>query len=156
MIPVRSFHIRLRQAIGLQFPTLTPFFESFMTRIVLPSTSHPGTSPTSTHSFKTVARTPCTAVKDFNQKLWILAGLVPVQSGIDFNFLLTSSLVIFTVPCYSDSIFSFALPIHPASRLCSTFVLHIPFQNAVASSAFVGFVRSSLPSRFSKNLRWLV
>ena len=135
MIPVRSFHIKLRQAIDLYFLTSVPFFESFITRIVLPSTNHPGTSPT---SFKAATRTPCTAVKDFNQKLWILSGPTPLQSGIDFNFLLTSSLVTFSVFCFSDGIFSFTLPIHPASRLCSTFVLHIHFQNAVASSAFGG------------------
>ena len=64
--------------------------------------------------------------------------------------------MIFTVFCYLDGIFSFTLSIHSASYLCSTFVLHIPFQNAVASSAFGGFVLSFLPSRFLKNLPWLV
>ena len=124
MILVRGFHIKLRQAIGLHFPTSVPFFESFITRIVLPSTNHPGTFPTSMRSFKTVVRT-CTAVKDFNQKPWILSGPAPFESGIDFNFLLAPSLVIFTVYCFSDGIFSFALSIHSASCLCSTFVLHI-------------------------------
>ena len=156
IITVRSFHIKLRQAIGLYFPTSVPFVEFFITRIVLPSTNHPGTSPTSIHSFKTAARTSCTAVKDFNQNPWILSVAAPFQSGIDLNFLLTSSFVIFIGFCFSDGIFSFSLSIHYASRLCSTFVLHIPFQNAVASSAFGGFVLSSLPSRFLKNLPWLV
>ena len=47
MIPVRSFHIKLRHAIGLQLPTPVPFFESFITKIVLLSTNQPGTFPTS-------------------------------------------------------------------------------------------------------------
>ena len=46
MIPVRNFHIKLRQAIGLNFPTSVPSFESFITGIVLSSTNQPGTSPT--------------------------------------------------------------------------------------------------------------
>ena len=73
-------------------PTSVPLFESFITRIVLSLTNYHGTSPTFIHSFKTVARTSCTAVKDFNEKPWILSGPAPFQSGIDFNFLLTSSL----------------------------------------------------------------
>ena len=97
-------------------------------------TNHPETSPTSIHSFKTAARTSCTAVKDFHQKPWILSGPAPFQSGTDFNFLLTLSLVIFTVFCFSDDI-----------CFCSTFVLYNPFQNAVAFSAFSSFVLSSLP-----------
>ena len=52
--------------------------------------------------------------------------------------------MIFTLTCFSDSIFSFALSIHSASRLSLTFVL----QNVAASSAFNGFVLSSLPTRF--------
>ena len=75
-------------------------------------------------------------------------GLYPNAHYVDFNFFLTSCLVIFTVFCFSDGIFSSALSIHSASRLCSTFLLHIPFKN-VASSAFDGFVLY-LPSRFLK------
>ena len=131
-------------------PYLVPFIESFTTRTVLTSTNHPRTSPTSIHSFKTVARTSCAAVKDFNQKLWILSGPAPFQSGVDFNFLLISSLVIFTVFYFSDGIFSFALSIHSTSCLCSTFVHHIPFENAAASSTCGGFVLSSLTSRILK------
>ena len=67
-----------------------------------------------------MARTWCTAEKDFNQKPWILSGLTPFQSGSDFNFLLTSSLVIFSVFCFSDSIFSFVMSFHSASCLCLT------------------------------------
>ena len=91
MIPVRSFYIKLRQAIALEFHTSVPFFESFITRIVLPLTSHPETSPTFIHSFKNVARISHTAVKYFNQKPWIFSGPAPFQPGIDFNFLLASS-----------------------------------------------------------------
>ena len=86
MTPVRSFHIKLRQAIGLQFSASVPLFESFITRIVLSSINHLGTSLTSVHSFEIVPRTSCTAaVKDFNQNSWILSGRAPFQSGIDHN-----------------------------------------------------------------------
>ena len=94
------------------------------------STNQPGTSPTSIHS--SVARTLCTAIKDFNQKPWILSGPTHSQSDIDFNFLLPSSLVIFSVFSFPDEIFSFTLSIHSTSCLCSTFVLCIPFQNPAA------------------------
>ena len=43
--------------------------------------------------------------------------------------------------------------LHPAY---AWLLLHIPFQNTVASSAFNGFALSSLPSRFLKNVPWLV
>ena len=79
-------------------------------------------------------------------------GLYPNAHYVDLNFLLTSCFVIFTVFCFSDGIFSSALSIHSASRLCSTFLLHIPFENVVASSTFGGFAFSSLPSRFFKKI----
>ena len=153
MSPVTNFW---RKATGLSFPTSVPLFECFSSRTVLPLTNYPGISPTSIHSFKAVARTSCADVKDFNLKPWILLGLSPFQSGIDLNFLLISSSVIFTIFCFSDVIFCFVLSIHFVSPLYSLFILHIPFQDAVGSSAFGGFVLSSLPSRFLKNLPWLV
>ena len=61
-------------------PQFRPFFEFLITRIVLPSTNQPETSPTSIHSFKNVATTSCTAVKDFNKKPRILSGPDPFQS----------------------------------------------------------------------------
>ena len=64
--------------------------------------------------------------------------------------------MIFPVFCCSDGIFSFGLSINSTSCLCLIFVLHIPFQNTIASSAFGGFVLSPLPSRFMKNFLWLV
>ena len=82
--------------------------------------------------------------------------LLLFQSGIDFSFLLTSFLLIFPILYFPDGIFSFTWSTHSAFRLCSTLVLPILFQNAVASSAFGGFVLSSLPSRFLKNLPSLV
>ena len=77
-------------------------------------------------------------------------GLYPNAHYVDFNFLLTLCLVIFTGFCFSDGILSSALSIHSAYRLCSTFLLHIPFEIVVASSALGVFVLSSLPSGFLK------
>ena len=153
MSPVTSFW---RKATGLSFPTSVPLFACFSSRIVLPLTNYPGIFRASVNSFKAVARTSCADVKDFNLKPWILLGLSPFQSGIDLNFLLISSSVIFTIFCFSDVIFCFVLSIHSVSPLCSPFILHIPFQNAVASSTFSGFALLTLPSRFLKNLPWLV
>ena len=84
--------------------------------------------------------------------VFLRGGLYPNAHYVDLNFLLTSCFVIFTVFCFSDGIFSSALSIHSASRLCSTFLLHIPFENVVASSTFSGFAFSSLPSRFFKKI----
>lgn len=100
---------------------------SFITKIVFLSTNHPGTTPFSVHSFKAAVKTLCMAVNNLNQNPCILSGPAPFQWSIDFNFLVTSSFVIFTAFCSLD------LLIHSASCLCLTLVLDIPFHSFVAS-----------------------
>ena len=106
MIPVRSFHIKLSQSIYLKFLTSAPFFESFITRIVLPLTNHPGTFPTSIHSFKNVANTPRKTIKGFKHGSY--------QVLLLFNLELTF-LLIFTAFFFSDDIFSLVLSVNSAS-----------------------------------------
>ena len=85
-------------------------------------------------------------------KPWILSDPAPFLSGIEFNFLLTSSCVIIIsfLLISTQPFCSLVLLIHSASCLCSTLVLDVTSPDFVAYSALEDFSLSDITSNLLK------
>ena len=94
--------------------------------------------------------------KRFYQKPWILSGPASFRCGIDFNFLLTSSLVICTIFCFSNGIFVFCFVNPFCIPLMLDFYTPYSFPKCCCIFSIRVSCPLSLPSRFLKNLPRLI